>query len=516
MFFWRNTRTLQEADAVRTNRGRGDWKVECRLILLCYVSKDGEEYRMKKESAKGYSGIKAGIWYTVGNILIKAIPFLTLPIFTRLLTTDEFGIYNTFISYEAILSILLGLGMSGSVKMAKFDFKEEFNRYVSSVFNLLIKIGIAFLIISNIIWLFLGNLGWLDRFSMNLLVTYSLAMAVYGIMGCKYVIEGMYIENLIISLVMTGINVGVSLILCYVGMSSDHGLARITGTAVGGIVFAIFIVFSQGRYHKLKRYEKANKYALKLGIPLIPHQLSVSLLAQCDKIMIQAIVGNSEAGIYGLAVNFTTVLSVLMTSVDNAWTPWFYTNLERKNYGDLRRVNNMLLIFFMYLTCGFLLVGSDAIKILSTQDYWESIYAYIPLTISIYLNFMYLFSVGIEYYMKKTGYISASTIVCTVVNIILNSIFIQAGGYLAAAYATCLSKALLFVLHYVRSKKLLNEPIVDLKYLLVSLIFVCFIAVIANFSVNALIVRYLICVLMTAMLVFYFWKQGLLDGFIKE
>lgn len=65
-------------------------------------------------------------------------------------------------------------------------------------------------------------------------------------------------------------------------------------------------------------------------------------------------------------------------------------------------------------------------------------------------------------------------------------------------------------------KKLLNEPIVDLKYLLVSLIFVCFIAVIANFSVNALIVRYLICVLMTAMLVFYFWKQGLLDGFIKE
>lgn len=468
---------------------------------------------MSGNGAGNYSGIRAGAWYIVGNIIIKAIPFLTLPIFIRLLTTDQFGIYNTFISYEAILSILFGLGMSGSVKVAKLDFREEFDKYVSSILSLILWIGLMVLVIGNIIWPFLGSLGmdWLNRFTLNLLVIYSISVSIYGIMGCKYVIEGKYIENLIIALGMTAVNVGSSLILCYVGMSSDHGMARITGTAVGGISVALFILFVQSRYHKLRHYKDADLYALKLGIPLIPHQLSVSLLAQCDKIMIQAIAGNSEAGIYGLAVNFTNVLSVIMTSIDNAWTPWFYSNLEKKNYFDLRRVNNLIVVFFMYLTCGFLLAGCDMIRIFSTRDYWDSIYAFIPLTVSIYLNFMYLFSVGVEYFKKRTGYISTTTLICAGVNVILNFYLIRSAGYLAAAYATCLSKALLFILHF-RARKLLSEPVVDLRYLLVTLLIVCVTAVFSGIFSNAIIYRYLLGVLLTIAVFIYYYKIG----FIKR
>lgn len=41
--------------------------------------------------------IKADFGYTIGNILIKGINFITLPIFSRILTTDEFSVYNIFL-----------------------------------------------------------------------------------------------------------------------------------------------------------------------------------------------------------------------------------------------------------------------------------------------------------------------------------------------------------------------------------------------------------------------------------
>lgn len=77
-------------------------------------------------NSKCYSIAKAGIWYTVGNLIIKGLPFFTLPIFVRILSTSDFGLYNAYISYENILSVLLGLGFSGTVKTAKFDFEKNF------------------------------------------------------------------------------------------------------------------------------------------------------------------------------------------------------------------------------------------------------------------------------------------------------------------------------------------------------------------------------------------------------
>ena len=46
------------------------------------------------------TAFKAGIWYTLGNILLKGCIFFTLPIFTRILSTNDFGIYNTYMAYE--------------------------------------------------------------------------------------------------------------------------------------------------------------------------------------------------------------------------------------------------------------------------------------------------------------------------------------------------------------------------------------------------------------------------------
>lgn len=464
-----------------------------------------------------YNSIKAGIWYALGNILIKGIPFLTLPIFTNLLSTDDFGIYNTYVSYESILGILIGLGISGSIKVAKIDFKENFEKYVSSVIRLQLIAGAVCLVIANAVSpvLYIGG-TWITPLILNLMVIQSVSTALYGLIGSKYVIDGKYVQNILISFIMTGANIGFSLLLCFCFSQDNRAAARIIGTAMGGIAAALYILISQRKKAKFIRYKEADKYALKLGIPLIPHQLSITLLSQCDKIMIQSMVSDSAAGIYGLSVTIASIMTVILTAMDNAWTPWFYSKLNKKEYKILMDKNNFLIVLFMYLTCGFLLIGPEIIHIMSASSYWDSIYTFVPLTISVFFNFMYIFYVGVEYFMKKTGYISIATIICAVLNLALNYILINYYGYMAAAYATCISKLILFMLHYIQGKKLLKtNNVVNTGFLIGNMIIVCIIGAFTRFYIDSITLRYLLILILTIIVCLYF-KRKLPNFKIRE
>ena len=95
---------------------------------------------------------KSGFWYSFGNILLKGCLFFTLPIFTRIMNTADFGIYNTYMAYEGLLAAVLGLGFYGTIKNAKFDFKDDFNNYLYSI----LSCSIFWLIIVMII-IFVGK-----------------------------------------------------------------------------------------------------------------------------------------------------------------------------------------------------------------------------------------------------------------------------------------------------------------------------------------------------------------------
>lgn len=69
-----------------------------------------------KKEEMGKSAVKAGLWYTIGNIALKGCAFLTLPVFTRLLSTSDFGVYNAYIAYEQIFTAILGVGFYGTIK----------------------------------------------------------------------------------------------------------------------------------------------------------------------------------------------------------------------------------------------------------------------------------------------------------------------------------------------------------------------------------------------------------------
>ena len=92
---------------------------------------------MANESS-GKKALKAGLGYTVGNMLVKGLSFLAIPLFARLMTVEDFGIYSTFSSYVMIVTVLAGFTLHTSVRNAKLDYVDLTGSYCSSVTLLVI------------------------------------------------------------------------------------------------------------------------------------------------------------------------------------------------------------------------------------------------------------------------------------------------------------------------------------------------------------------------------------------
>lgn len=84
----------------------------------------------------GRKEAKAGGLYLFGNIFDKAIAFITVPIFTRMLSTSDYGYTTTYLSWVNILTVIITLSLGNSIRSGVVDFKDKKDEYLSSVFAL--------------------------------------------------------------------------------------------------------------------------------------------------------------------------------------------------------------------------------------------------------------------------------------------------------------------------------------------------------------------------------------------
>ena len=94
--------------------------------------------------------INAAVWYTISNIVAKAMTVLLTPILSRLLSTNDYGIYTNFIAWQNMFVILFSLELSSTVLRAKFDYDEQqFAEYVYSVslFSVIFPFAVAGLLL---------------------------------------------------------------------------------------------------------------------------------------------------------------------------------------------------------------------------------------------------------------------------------------------------------------------------------------------------------------------------------
>lgn len=409
--------------------------------------------------------LRSGIGYTIGNILIKGINFLTLPIFSRLLSPEEFGVYNTFVSYDTILLVILGLALHTSVRSANLEFRGQIDRYVSSISLLYIGNTVLFLGITALFYRSLANLLAIEPIAVVLLVLGSFSSALISLYNTRVSLDYAYKKYLLVSGCSSVLNIGVSLVLILTCFRNQRALGRMVGAMVPLFVIALILLFSMYRRAKPRVDRAYWKFGIKYSLPIIPHGISQVLLSQFGRIMIRNMEGDRPAGIYSLAGNIKLVLAIITDSIATAWTTWFYDRMDEGDRPAIQKRSVHLMGLFFILTVGLMALSPELVLILGGQEYDLAKYVAIPMVLDAFILFLYNIIVPSEYYSKKTTFIMVGTMVAAVINIALNYVFIQKYGFLSVGYTTLFAYVCYLTLHIIISYKLVKFFVLPLKWI---------------------------------------------------
>ena len=85
---------------------------------------------------KRSENLNATLFYMIGNLFDKAIALITVPIFTRIMSAADYGIFNTYASWVSIFAIFIGLSLGQTLRSAIYEKEIEIESYISSIFGL--------------------------------------------------------------------------------------------------------------------------------------------------------------------------------------------------------------------------------------------------------------------------------------------------------------------------------------------------------------------------------------------
>jgi len=453
--------------------------------------------------------VKAGTWYTLTNFFTIGISFLTLPIFTRLLSTEDYGITSVYSSYLNIFVIVFSLDVVASIQRGKFDFKDNYNQFVSSV---LFLGTISFIIFSLLILAFqsfFSKMLDLEPILLYVLLINAFFAFVQNLVLAKFRVEYNYKKISLIQIANSLIGVILSIILITRFFTNTKYLGRILGSSlpviISGFILLLYI-FTQGKEIINKIYWK---YALIISVPLILHNLAGIINAQFDRIFINKYIGSSEAGIYSFAYNVGMIIDVLWASTNQAWVPWFYERMDANNYSAIRKRAKNFRDFFTLAYILILFVSPEIIKVMADKRYWDGLVIVPYIFMAYYFNLMYSFEVNVEFYTRKTHLISIGTILGAALNVVLNIALIPKYGYVIAAVTTVISNFFMFVFHFIIVNYLLRIRIFGIRFHLVSLSYVVISTIIFLVVQDYMLIR--IFILVTGLVYLYSRYKGFLS-----
>ena len=436
---------------------------------------------------------RSGIGYTLGNILIKGINFLTLPIFSRLLSPEEFGVYNIFVSYDAILFVIMGLALHASIQSANLEFRGQINRYTSSISLIYVGNALVFLAIVALFYRQLSNLLDLPPVAVILLVLGSFSTALITLYNTRVSLDYAYKKYLLVSACSSVSNVGVSLLLVLTVFREQRALGRMIGSVVPLFVIALLILFSFFRKERPRPNRKYWRFGILYSLPIIPHGISQVLLAQFGRIMIRNMEGDAPAGIYSLAGNIKLVLTIITDSIATAWTTWFYARMDEGDKNGIQKRSVQLMGLFFVLTVGLMALSPELVFILGGKEYALAKFVAIPMVMDAFILFLYNIIVPSEYYSKKTSFIMVGTMAAAIINIVLNYVFILRFGFLAVGYTTLFAYVCYLVLHIIISRRLVKFFVLPLKWIAAACILLAGLAAWNLWLMDNLLLRWGMC-----------------------
>lgn len=402
---------------------------------------------------------KAGIWFVFCNLMTKGISTITVPIFTRLLTTEEYGTYSIYLSWLNIFTIITSLNLYyGAYNNALNKYRDEAtcSRYIASMQGITtsLVVGLALIYAINIdFWN--EVIGLPTPIMCLMLIELFVAPATLFWSG-RQRFEYHYKKMVGVTLLKSALNpiLGLIFVLTW---DAHHEMARILGIAISEVCISGSILIFQ--FYKGKTFfdKKFWKYALSFNIPLLPHYLSGTILNQGDRIMIQKMVGRGEVAIYSIAYNIGMLIQIFTNAINNAMTPWMYERLNEKDFKAIQKNVTYILLGLAMVIVVLIFFAPEVVLLFGSKKYADAVYVVPPVAASVFFIFLFNVFAIPQMYFEDKRFMPIASMSAAALNLVLNFIFIQIYGYYAAGYTTLVCYIIYSLGHYYFSKKVCEK-----------------------------------------------------------
>lgn len=460
---------------------------------------------------------KDGLIYSLGSILSKTLGLLLLPLYTRVLSPDDYGIIDLMGIFGNLINLTIALEITQAICIYYIESKEKKDKieFASTALNFTFIVYSIFLILCFIMpetfsRLILGTSEHKDIFLLSSISIYLSGFLHFFqiLLRSDFQARNFTFLTLVFSLSTIFSSMIYILILKMGIYGSFYGL--ITGNLIGCI---LGFYFSKSSYKPIFSLNKFKKM-LKFSIPLVPSSIGVFIFIYIDRIAIKELMSTADVGIYGIAYKFASVVGIFLGGFQTSITPLIY-----EHYKEDKTPNEIAKIFNLFCFTGFILFlflslfSFEIISFFTSKEYIEA-YKVVPiLGFAVVTSLIYVFAPGLAI-NKNTKDMAFISIFCGIINTLLNFILIPIMSLSGSALATLISSALMFLLYIYRGQKIYFIPYkfkpILVGIILSSMTYYNFTRV-NSFSMQILFIKSITLILLVILFVYLFLDKESLE-----
>ena len=386
---------------------------------------------------------RASFWYTAAAMLERGIGFIFTPLFTRLLTPEEYGLYPLYTSFMSLFTVFITLELSGSIVyrgIAKFKARErEFMRACLGLMSLsALLFGVGLVAMGN----FLSKLTGLTLPILSFLVIQVYLNGIVNLYTAReryyYRYRSAIMPNLAISILAPVLafimirffDVGApSRIYAYLVITLAVAIPLAAAIMQGGLLFS----------------REALKFVIRCSIPLLPHFIAASVSVQAGRAIVGVFRGEGELAVYSVVFSMGFVFSLISGGISSSLSPWINRKLSHGG-GDIYKIHGAtqkIIIPLCIVSLISLCFSREALAVLAPPEYQEALSALFPLAISVLLSFITTVQTAIILYYGGTVAQSAASVFVALLSLALNLLLTPVYGYMASALIQAVSSLIL-------------------------------------------------------------------------
>ncbi|MBQ3017143.1 MAG: lipopolysaccharide biosynthesis protein [Clostridia bacterium] len=468
---------------------------------------------------------RSSLYFTAANLIAKGASFLFTPIFTRLLTSVEYGEYSLFSSFLSVGIVLVTLEIPGGIIMRAFQRRrglEHISVLTASMLSLLLTLPV-----SALLFLFTKDSGLnfpLANFFLFLSLA-SLSFINLYISKCKFLYN--WHAPFVIALLQSIITpiLSISLIRIKYFKGYDHVSLKIgTGAAVSVIIATVLIIVSIKK--SLNEAVRANiglkdignyakellPFLLKLALPLLPYYFSVMLISQADKLTISNYLGKAALGRYSVAYSAGIALTAVTGGIMSALCPWIMRKVRAGDIALVRRALGTISCLSLPVIIIFLCVSPEIYAILAPKEYESAlpvlfIIASVPLPLSVS---QCLCTVSVA--KEKTLGVLISGLIPAAFAWGMNLLLIGQKSILIPAIITALSYIILMLCEMINTRKIIGKAPINVNKTFQTISFIAFLSAFVYVFKEYIIIRVSVIIISLAYLLYMLKRTKWLLG----